>query len=102
VSFTLTAAIGATAGALGGWCYGRTVPPPPQIRVVDMRRIVEAIAADPRLDEAGRRARTQEISDAISEFVTSEAHDGALILEGAAVLRAPPSVYIEPSDSQSR
>lgn len=99
IPFALSAAISAVAGALGGGYYVRSRaerPPSVQIQVVDMRRIVETIARDPALDETGRRARTQEISDVISRFVADRSQQGVIILDGAAVLRAPPELYIEP------
>lgn len=95
VSHAITTAIAVAGGAIGGLIYSRSNEPPPQVRVVDMRRLVEAIARDPGLDEAGRRARTEEVSNAISKLVTEEAARGAIVLDGSAVLRAPEQVYVE-------
>lgn len=95
VSHAITAAIAVAGGAIGGLIYSRSNEPPPQVRVVDMRRLVEAIARDPGLDEPGRRARTEEVSNAISKIVTQEAARGAIVLDGSAVLRAPEQVYVE-------
>lgn len=95
ISHAITAAIALAGGALGGLIYSRSSEVPPQVRVVDMRRLVEAIARDPTLDEAGRKARTEEVSNAISRLVTEQAARGAIVLDGSAVLRAPDQVYVE-------
>jgi len=95
ISHAITAAIAVAGGALGGLIYSRSNELPQQVRVVDMRRLVEAIAQDPTLDEAGRRARTEEVSNAISKLVTEQAARGAIVLDGSAVLRAPAQVYVE-------
>ena len=94
ISHAITAAIALAGGALGGLIYSRSSEVP-QVRVVDMRRLVEAIARDPTLDEAGRKARTEEVSNAISRLVTEQAARGAIVLDGSAVLRAPDQVYVE-------
>lgn len=95
ISHAITAAIAVAGGALGALIYSRSNEPPLQVRVVDMRRLVEAIAQDPALDEAGRRARTEEVSNAISKLVTEQAARGAIVLDGSAVLRAPAQMYVE-------
>ena len=95
ISHVITAAIALAGGTLGGLIYSRSSEVPPQVRGVDMRRLVEAIARDPTLDEAGRKARSEEVSNAISRLVTEQAARGAIVLDGSAVLRAPEQVYVE-------
>lgn len=96
LSTLMTAAIGVTGGAIGGFLYARTQAPPLQIQVLDMRRLVDAVASDPTLDAAARRSKTQEISDAVSKLVGEQAARGVIVLDASAVLRAPPQVYVEP------
>lgn len=96
LSIAMTASIAAVAGALGGLLYARSQDPPPQIQVLDMRRVVEAVAGDPTLDEASRRARAQEISSVVSRYIDEQASHGMIVLDGSAVLRAPERLYVEP------
>jgi hypothetical protein len=96
LSIAMTASIAAVAGALGGLLYARSQDPPPQIQVLDMRRVVEAVAGDPTLDEASRRARAQEISSVVSRYIDEQASQGVIVLDGSAVLRAPERLYVEP------
>jgi hypothetical protein len=92
----ITAAIGLVGGVLGALFYVRAQEPAVRVRVLDMRRIVETIARDPTLDEEARRARTRDVSERISVIVSEQAAQGALILDGSTVLRAPASAYVEP------
>ncbi|MBL8271057.1 hypothetical protein [Steroidobacter sp.] len=92
----MTASIAAVSGALGGLLYARSQDPPPQIQVLDMRRVVEAVAGDPSLDEASRRVRAQEISSVVSRYIDDQAAQGVIVLDGSAVLRAPERLYVEP------
>ena len=96
LSIAMTAAIAAVAGALGALIYARSQDPPPQIQVLDMRRVVASVAGDPTLDEASRRARTQEISNVVSRYIDEQASRGVIVLDGSAVLRAPERLYVEP------
>lgn len=96
VSTVVTAAISVTGGAIGGLLYSRAQAPPLQVQVLDMRRLVDAVASDSSLDAAARRARTQEISDAVSKLVGEQAARGVIVLDGSAVLRAPPQAYVHP------
>lgn len=96
LSITMTASIAAVSGALGGLLYARSQDPPPQIQVLDMRRVVEAVAGDPSLDEASRRVRAQEISSVVSRYIDDQAAQGVIVLDGSAVLRAPERLYVEP------
>lgn len=96
LSIAMTASIAAVAGALGGLLYARSQDPPPQIQVLDMRRVVEAVADDPTLDEASRRARAREISNVVSRYIDEQASHGVIVLDGSAVLRAPERLYVEP------
>ena len=96
LSIAMTASIAAVAGALGGLLYARSQEPPPQIQVLDMRRVVEAVAGDPTLDEASRRARAREISNVVSRYIDEQASHGVIVLDGSAVLRAPERLYVEP------
>ena len=96
LSIAMTAAIAAVAGALGALLYARSQAPPPKIQVLDMRRLVASVAGDPTLDEAIRRARTQEISNVISRYIDEQASHGVIVLDGSAVLRAPEYLYVEP------
>lgn len=96
LNIAMTASIAAVAGALGGLLYARSQDPPPQIQVLDMRRVVEAVAGNPKLDEASRRARTQEISNVVSRYIDEQASHGVIVLDGSAVLRAPERFYVEP------
>jgi hypothetical protein len=96
LSIAVTAAIAVAGGALGGLLYARSQDPPLRVQVLDMRRLVEAVARDPTLDEAARRARTQEISDVVSKFLGEQAARGVIVLDGSAVLQAPPQAYVEP------
>lgn len=96
MSTLVTAAIGVTGGAIGSYLYARAQDPPLKIQVLDMRRLVDAVASDPTLDVAARRSKTQEISDAISKLVGEQADRGIIVLDASAVLRAPPQAYVEP------
>lgn len=96
ISTAITAAIGLTGGAIGGLLYARAQEPPLRIQVLDMRRWVDAVASDPTLDAAARRSKTQEISSAVSKLVGEQASRGVIVLDGSAVLRAPPQAYVEP------
>ena len=96
LSIAVTAAIAITGGALGGLLYARSQDPLPRVQVLDMRKLVEAVVQDPTLDEAGRRARTEEISDVVTRFLDERAARGIIVLDGSAVLQAPPQVYVEP------
>lgn len=96
ISTAITAAIGLTGGAIGGLLYARAQEPPLRIQVLDMRRLVDAVASDPTLDAAARRSKTQEISNAVSKLVGEQASRGVIVLDGSAVLRAPPQAYVEP------
>ena len=96
LSIAMTASMAAVAGALGGLLYARSQDPPPKIQVLDMRRVVQAVASDPTLDEASRRARAQEISGVVSRYIDEQASRGVIVLDGSAVLRAPERLYVEP------
>lgn len=96
MSTVVTATIGVVGGAIGGLLYTRAQEPPVRIQVVDMRRLVEAVGSDPTLDAVARRVKTQEISDAVSKLVAEQAARGVIVLDGSAVLRAPPQTYVAP------
>lgn len=96
ISTVITAAIGLTGGVIGGLLYARAQEPPLRIQVLDMRRLVDAVASDPTLDAAARRSKTQQISNVVSKLVGEQASRGVIVLDGSAVLRAPPQAYVEP------
>jgi hypothetical protein len=96
ISTAITAAIGLTGGAIGGLLYARSQEPWLRIEVLDMRRLVDSVANDPTLDAAARRSKTQEISDAVGRLIDERASHGIIVLDGSAVLRAPPQSYVQP------
>jgi len=92
----MTVAVSVLAGVLGGILYERLQPVPLRIEVLDMRRVVEAVARDASLDEAQRQGRTKDLGEMVSRYVNEQASNGVIVLDGTAVLRAPASVYVEP------
>jgi hypothetical protein len=95
-SIAVTAAVAMVGGAIGAVIFARFQDEPLRVQVLDMRRIVQQVAEDPVLDEAGRRIKVQQISDAMSKFAREQAGRGVIILDGSAVLQAPPQAYVEP------
>ncbi len=89
-------AVSVASGVLGGIFYVRAQDPPPRVLVVDMRRLVQRVAADPSLDEASRQQRAAALGTAVVKAIDTQAANGAIVLDASAVLRAPKDVYVEP------
>lgn len=95
-SILVTTALAFVGGALGAALYLRSQPLPVRVEVLDMRRVIAEIAADPTLDEMGRHARTKAVSNDLALLIAERAAQGVIVLDGSAVLRAPPQSYVTP------
>jgi hypothetical protein len=97
--------VAAVSGVLGAVLYAhwRYVPPapppvapPPRLVVLDMQQLIEPVMKDATLDDSGRRARVMEISNHASKTIDKYVADGIVVIDAAAVLRAPAGMYVKP------
>lgn len=95
-TYLVSASISVAAGIAGGVWYARHQDRPPALVVLDMRRLVEPLAADIKLDDAERRKRIERLGESATHTINSYAARGAIVLDGSAVLRAPSTVYVNP------
>jgi hypothetical protein len=96
VLYLLSLAVAGASGAVGGALYVRHQPRPPRVVVLDIRRLAEPVVNDASLSDAARRQRITQIGSALSQNLAHYAQDGAIVLDGSAVLRAPREAYVEP------
>jgi hypothetical protein len=93
-TYLLSAAISATAGVAGGVWYVRHQERPPPVVVLDMKKLVEPVAADAGLDDSERQRRILNIGLRATQAIDDYAARGVIVLDGSAVLRAPSSAYV--------
>jgi hypothetical protein len=84
------------AGVLGGMWYVKHQNPAPRLMVLDMRQLVEPLAANPALDATEQKRRVDLLSRRASASIDAYATQGTIVLDASAVLRAPRSVYVQP------
>jgi hypothetical protein len=96
LSFAITAAFAIASGVLGAVLYEHAQKPPPRVQIIDLQKPVAAIASDPALAEATRRARVAEIGERMSHLAEERAAEGVIVLDASAVLRAPADAYVAP------
>ncbi len=96
VMVLLGGASSVAAGVLGGVLYTRSQPPPPRIVVMDLRALAQRVVQDPSLDDAARRQRTDQLGGLAARTVEAYAANGTIVLDSAAVLRAPKDAYVQP------
>ena len=91
-------AIAVISGLIGAAWQARQEPEvaTPRVRVMDIDRLVEPLAADPTLTDEERTDRARELSTALGQAVAQEVAAGAIVLDGAAVYAAPDEVYVRP------
>lgn len=73
-----------------------TEPPTARVRVVDIDRLIEPLAADLTLTDEERADRARALSLALGEAVAAEVATGAIVLDAAAVYAAPDDAYVRP------
>lgn len=95
-TYVVSAAISAAAGVAGGVWYVRHQDKPPALVVLDMKRLVEPIAADASLDDSERHRRILQLGERATRSIDEYAARGVIVLDGSAVLRAPRSTYLGP------
>jgi hypothetical protein len=93
-TYLLSAAISAAAGVAGGVWYARHQERPPPVVVLDMKKLVEHVAADAGLDDSERQRRILNIGLRATQTIDDYAARGVIVLDGSAVLRAPNSAYV--------
>lgn len=71
-------------------------PPPPRVRVMDINRLIEPLAADLTLTDEERADRARALSLALGAAVAAEVATGAIVLDAAAVYAAPDDAYVRP------
>ncbi len=91
-------AIAALSALIGAAWQARQAPEltPTRVRVMDIDRLVEPLAADLTLTDEERTARARALSAALGEAVALEVAAGAIVLDGAAVYAAPDDAYVRP------
>ena len=93
-TYLLSAAISAAAGVAGGIWYVRHEERPPPLVVLDMKKLIEPLAADAGLDDSERQRRVLNIGIRATQAIDDYAARGVIVLDGSAVLRAPSSAYV--------
>jgi hypothetical protein len=92
----VSVALSVVAGILGGVLYERHQTQPLRIVVLDMRTLAESVARDTTLSDAARAERVAQLGAAVNRSVGQYVRQGAIVLDGTAVLRAPKELYVEP------
>jgi hypothetical protein len=64
--------------------------------VVDMSRAVKTIADNPLWTDAEKRTRVGQAGEYVKSWMKEKVDQGAIVLDGSAVLGAPGAVYVDP------